>query len=172
GLSEDCAAINPRAHSLLAAQPGAAPLAGRPPGTARQPCGPKEEMMTKHLMAGVAAVSLFCLAGGVAIAKDDGRFETTIIGSTPGQTIAGVNSGGAPWTVAASEAEVSPSGQIEVEVKGLLLTAGPSVGTTGPVKNVAASVVCGGSGGTVVASTGGVPLSAAGDFEIEQKITL
>jgi hypothetical protein len=62
-----------------------------------------------------------------------------------------------------------------VEVKGLLIIApAPAnlVGTTGPVKNVAASVVCGGSGGTVVASTGGVPLNAAGDFEIEQKVTL
>jgi hypothetical protein len=126
-------------------------------------------------MAGVAAVTLFCLAGGVAVAKDDGNFETGIIGSTPGQTIAGVNAGGVPWTVAASEASVSPSGRIEVEVKGLLIIPpAPAnlVGTTGPVKNVAASLVCGGSGGAVVASTGGVPLSAAGNFEIEQKLAL
>jgi hypothetical protein len=129
--------------------------------------------MTKRVIAGAAAFGLFCLASGIAVAKDDGNFESGIIGSTPGQTIAGVSSGGAPWTVRDGEASVGPSGRIEVEVKGLLLTTGAPpalVGTTGPVANVAASLVCGGSGGTVVASTGGVPLSAAGNAEIEQAI--
>ena len=37
---------------------------------------------------------------------------------------------------------------------------------------VAASLVCGGSGGTVAASTKAVPLSAAGNAEIEDTLTL
>ncbi len=37
---------------------------------------------------------------------------------------------------------------------------------------VAASLVCGGSGGSVVGSTDGAPLSAAGDATMEGTITL
>ena len=71
-------------------------------------------------------------------------------------------SGGAPWTVSSGEASVSSSGSLKVEVQGLLLTPGAPanlVGTVGPVQMVAASLVCGGSGGMVVDSTPGVPLS-------------
>jgi hypothetical protein len=40
------------------------------------------------------------------------------------------------------------------------------------VTAVAASLVCGGTGGTVAATTGGVPLSPAGNAEIKQAIAL
>jgi hypothetical protein len=46
------------------------------------------------------------------------------------------------------------------------------VGTVGPVKEVAASLVCGGSGGTVAASTGGFPLAADGKATIFASVTL
>ena len=78
-------------------------------------------------------------------------------------------SGGAAWTVKAGQATVSANGRIEVEVEGLLLVA---TGTTGPVTMVSASLVCGGSGGTVVATTGAVPLSPAGNAQIEATIPL
>jgi hypothetical protein len=105
----------------------------------------------------------------------NGSFESSVIGSTPGATIGGVMSGGAPWTVARGEASVSASGKIEVDVRGLLLTTGAPanlVGTVGPVQMVAASLVCGGSGGVVAASTDGVPLSTTGQAEIEANIPL
>ena len=105
----------------------------------------------------------------------NGSFESSVVGSTPGATIGGVMSGGAPWTVARGEASVSGSGKIEVDVRGLLLGPGAPanlVGTVGPVQMVAASLVCGGSGGVVAASTDGVPLSTTGRAEIEAKITL
>jgi len=105
----------------------------------------------------------------------NGSFESSVVGSTPGATIGGVMSGGAPWTVAQGEASVSASGKIEVDVRGLLLATGAPanlVGTVGPVQMVAASLVCGGSGGVVAASTDGVPLSTTGRAEIEANITL
>lgn len=105
----------------------------------------------------------------------NGSFESSVVGSVPSTTVGGVASGGAPWTVASGEASVSGSGKLEVEVQGLLLTTGAPanlVGTTGPVIMVAASLVCGGSGGTVAASTDGVSLSPAGNAEIEATVTV
>ncbi|HLK22152.1 MAG TPA: hypothetical protein VKT81_24560 [Bryobacteraceae bacterium] len=104
----------------------------------------------------------------------NGSFESSVVGSTPGATIGGVNSGGAPWVAANGEASVSPSGKLEVDVRGLLLGPGAPanlVGTVGPVQMVAASLVCGGSGGVVAASTEGVPLSTTGRAHIEATVT-
>jgi hypothetical protein len=111
--------------------------------------------------------------------NDNGSFESSVIGSAPGTSVGGVQSGGAPWVVQSSEASISSNGQVRVEVHGLLIAAGgPAnlVGTTGPVTMVGTSLICGGSGGTVVPETGGVvspsPLSAAGNAEIEQAVNL
>lgn len=111
--------------------------------------------------------------------NDNGSFESGVIGSATGTSVGGVGSGGAPWVVKSGEASISSSGRIRVEVQGLLIaTGGPAnlVGTTGPVTMVGASLICGGSGGTVVPETGGVvspsPLSAAGNAEIEQAVNL
>src|SRR5262249_56692481 len=96
------------------------------------------------------------------------NFRSGIIGSNPGLTIGGVPSGGAPWVVREGKVNLTPSGELELEVKGLLLT---STGTTGPVTQITASLVCGGSGGMVVATTPAVNLSPEGDAELEAKIT-
>jgi hypothetical protein len=106
-------------------------------------------------------------------------FESSVIGSSPGQAVGGVISGGAPWVVSQGEASVSSSGRIEVEVKGLLIAPGgpPAVvGTTAGIAMVAATLVCGGSGGTAVPvpdlSITPAPLSTAGNAEIQQQVTL
>jgi hypothetical protein len=104
----------------------------------------------------------------------NGSAESSIVGSVPALTIGGVTSAGAPW-VAGGEASVSSRGDLEVHVKGLLLGPGAPpalVGTVGPVQMVAASLVCGGSGGAVVDSSDGVPLSSAGNAEIEASINV
>lgn len=102
-------------------------------------------------------------------------FDSGIVGSIPSTTVGGVASGAFPWTVAHGRASVSGTGKLRVEVHGLLLTTGAPpnlVGTTGPVMMVSASLVCGGSGGMVAASTDGVPLSTDGDAEIKATVTL
>ena len=100
-----------------------------------------------------------------------GSFRSGVIGSNPGLTIGGVPSGGAAWVVREGKASLTPSGELELEVKGLLISGGPLNGTTGPVTQIAASLVCGGSGGMVVATTAAVNLSPEGDAELEAKIT-
>lgn len=127
----------------------------------------------------VVRVMLACvLLAGVTFAgkhgkqsgdSEDGSFRSGLIGSVPGLTIGGVASGSAAWTLKSGKATVTPHGELQIEVEGLLLI---STGTTGPVTQVSASLVCGGSGGTVVATTPAVDLSAEGRAEIEAKITL
>ena len=134
----------------------------------------------------IAAVLALCCTGAIA---DHGHgnnnnndnnntaFTSGIVGSVPGATVAGVNSGGVPWTVTEGSATVSAAGRLKIEVQGLLIIAAPGVpanlvGTTGPVQMVAATLVCGGSGGTVAATTDPVPLSGAGNAEIEASVTL
>jgi len=108
---------------------------------------------------------------------NQGAFHSAVVGSTPGATVGGVASGGLPWVTSEGSASLSSSGRIHVEVSGLLLAAAAGVppnlvGTVGPVQMVAASLVCGGSGGTVVDSTTGVQLSAGGNAEIEGTLTM
>jgi hypothetical protein len=127
------------------------------------------------IKAGIAAV-LFS-TGAVAGDSGTGGLISSLVGSTPSTTVGGVVSGGVPWTISQARANVLSGGHLNLEVRGLLIKAGPGVppnlvGTTGPVQMVAVSLVCGGSGGTVAASTDGVPLSAAGNATIQTKLTL
>ncbi len=122
----------------------------------------------------ITAVAVCALS---AWADDNNRgFESGMVGSTPKTTVGGVASGGVPW-VATGKAVATGEGRFRVEIRGLLIANGPGVpanlvGTVGPVTMVAASLVCGGSGGTVVGSTDGAPLSAAGDAKMDGTITL
>jgi len=106
--------------------------------------------------------------------NNNNAFHSSIIGSSPNSSAGGVVSGGAPWVVREGSASIGGR-KLEVEVSGLLLGPGAPAavaGTVGPVQMVAASVVCGGSGGTVAATTEAVSLSSLGDAHIESGITL
>jgi len=120
----------------------------------------------------VRVVLLGGLLAGVFVLSamaEEFLFRSTIIGSNPNTVIGGVSSGGAPWTVQRGSAALNDNGLLRVEVRKLIL---PSLGSPGPVTSVSASLVCGGSGGTVVATTDPVPLSGDGDAEIEAGIKL
>lgn len=124
----------------------------------------------KKVLPSSVAVLVFLFAVSLVARAPQGQstFRSGVIGSNPGLTIGGIPSGGAAWVVREGKATLTPSGELELEVKGLLLA---STGTTGPVTQIAASLVCGGSGGMVVATTPAVNLSAEGDAELEAKIT-
>ncbi len=107
------------------------------------------------------------LIGFNARAENRGGFEARLVGSDVGEHVAGVPSGGAPWKVAHGEANVSGSGKIEVEIKGLLLASGANINTVGPVTMVLASLVC---GDVVAASTDAVPLASNGNAKIHEAI--
>lgn len=129
------------------------------------------------LMTAVFSISAFAEHGSRGGDNDESRLKSSVIGSTPGQIIGGILSGGAPWTVREADASLSDDGKLKVEVEGLLIAAGTGippalVGTVGPVKMVAASLVCAGSGGAVAASTGPVPFDSMGNAEIKASVML
>ena len=97
-------------------------------------------------------------------------FVAPLIGSNPGFTIANLKSGGAPWVVRHGAVILDDEGRIRADVRGLLL---PSTGTTGPVTQVAAVVVCfSTTGATVAATSKSVNLSSAGDARIRDRVTI
>jgi hypothetical protein len=113
------------------------------------------------------AMILSCFFSGlfaIGTVADEIAFLSPIVGSNPGLTIAGVNSGGAPWEVNHGFAVLNDDGRLRADVQGLVLT---NLGTAGPVTAVAASVVC---GGTVVVTTDSVPLSVDGNAGIHAKL--
>jgi hypothetical protein len=113
------------------------------------------------------AMILSCFVSGLfalSTVADEIAFLSPIAGSNPGITIAQIGSGGAPWMIDHGFAILNERGRLRVEVRGLIL---PSLGTTGPVTAVAASVVC---GDAVAATSDSVPLSADGNAEIHAKL--
>ncbi len=123
----------------------------------------------------------FLLVGASAgSASADTVFESEIVGKQVAfQEIAGLSPEVAqPWVVASGEVTIDDDGDLKAEMSGLLLTSGPGAGTVGPIRTVFASLVCqktvltGAPTNEVVVSTADVPLSAAGDAEIDEVITL
>src|SRR5215472_2400641 len=123
------------------------------------------------------------LAGGVAGARaaqathsdEGGQFFATLVpdlGPKVEPTIGGVAPGGFPWVLKSGHASLSRSGRLQAEVNGLLFAPGAPanlVGTTGPIRQVFASVVC--ANGPVI-STGAVTFSPDGDAQIHQQVAL
>jgi hypothetical protein len=99
------------------------------------------------------------LAAGAIAGDDGGLLNSTLIGSNPLQTIGGVPSGGLAWVVSKGHTTLNGDGSLNLRVEGLLLQ---STGTTGPVTEVSASLVCGGSGGTVFGHNGSRGFDAGG----------
>jgi hypothetical protein len=102
----------------------------------------------------------------VGTLADEFSFFSPIVGSNPMITIAGVGSGGAPWVVRHGVGILTDDGRLRVEVRGLIL---PSTGNTGPVTQVAASVVC---SDAVAATSKSVDISTDGNFQIRDRLSL
>jgi len=120
--------------------------------------------MKKIAAASVIFLCFVCGLFAVGTVADDIAFLSPIVGANPGVTIAGVQSGGAPWVVNHGFVVLNDEGRLRTDLRGLILQ---NLGTSGPVTAVAASVVC---GGAVAATTDSVPLSVDGNAEIHAKL--
>jgi hypothetical protein len=95
----------------------------------------------------------------------------TIVGNVndPGvsNTVAGISSGGLPWTTLGGRARVNlKTGQTAFNVTGLVLNGGDATGTPGPVTQVKGTLVCNaGKPDQAVLDTATVPLSPEGNAE-------
>ena len=85
----------------------------------------------KKKIAAVAVIlSCFvCAPFAVDTVADDIAFLSPIVGSNPGVTIAGVQSGAAPWLVNHGFAVVNDEGRLPADLRGLILQ---NPGTPGP----------------------------------------
>lgn len=98
------------------------------------------------------------------------------VGAT-GTPIRGLHGGGLPWVITSGEGEVDSAGNVEVEVRGLVLADAPAVPPnlrlTNPIANFRAVVSClDGSGNPVNVSTGLFPASPQGNADIEATVQL
>jgi len=127
-------------------------------------------MLTKFVGAGLTAALMVAAVTMTTEAKDDDTtYQSAIVGSTPGMTIGGVTSGGAAWKVARGRVTLEATGRLKIEVFGLVLVAND---TTGGIPEVVASLVCGGSGGSIAATSVQAGLSVAGNAEIRDELAL
>jgi hypothetical protein len=86
--------------------------------------------------------------------------------------------GGAPWSTLSGGAKVNLSnGQVQFEVKGLVLAAGSAlgltglpIGTTGGIPEVVGTLVCNVGGPSEIVDTPAVSLSATGDAHFSGKL--
>ena len=124
-----------------------------------------KKAFVKAVLLGTTMCGLFISS----IMAQEASFHSSIIGSNPHTIIAGVQSGGAPWTVRHGSVSLNGEGRLHIELKALIL---PQLGNAGPVTGISASLVCGGAGGVVVATTDSVPLSSDGNAEIEAHVSI
>ncbi len=114
-------------------------------------------------------------AGGQAV-LDFRSLTPNVLTGTAG-AIRGVPAGGLPWLLQRARARLTAGDRLRVEVRGLVLAAGPAAGTN-PVPQFRATLSClvengAGTGyDTVNVSSDPVPASTAGDATIDQTIAV
>jgi hypothetical protein len=120
------------------------------------------------LILGLGLLSATAAAADDTTSADDGSamLRASLQGSlTTDPPLFGVNPGGAPWQITRGLARVSMSGDVAVDVRGLII---PTRGNN-PVPTLAASLAC---NGQVVATTAAVPFSPEGDAQIRAQVTV
>jgi hypothetical protein len=117
--------------------------------------------MTASLMTALSAPSS---------AGETTRWKTIIGIVQPGNAVDGITGGAQPWSALDGEARVDlGSGEIEFEVRGLVLAGGGSIGTPDGVTHVSGTIACA-VGATV--STPLVPLTPQGNASFSGKVTV
>jgi len=127
----------------------------------------------------VFALLFSLLFASTSLAWDDGVVRwRNIVGviTAPGvsNTVAGIHSGGLPWTVAAGRARLDlATGVVTFFVEELVLVGGNASGTPGPVKSVKGTLVCnpGSTDDQAVIGTPAVPLDAQGNADFDGKLS-
>ena len=125
----------------------------------------------------VAFVPIRGKANPVLLAFDGGIGVDPVAGVTSTGTpalnlVRGVSPGGFTWKISRLNAQVQEDGRITVDGRGLLLTAGNAIGTTGG-QRVFATLFCGPAATATAhsSSVAGVAIQANGDFRIDDALT-
>lgn len=128
----------------------------------------------KILVAGMVALGL----AGTATASVGAEPRDTLLefdSMTPigagAPTARGLAGGGLPWVITSSSGTVDRQGHVDVKVHGLVLAAGPKIGTN-PITDFAATVSCVTPRGIMNVTTAGAPASSTGDSTIHATVAL
>jgi hypothetical protein len=135
----------------------------------------------KRVLAVVALPLLFAIASfagddsALPAGGDNAVIWSRIVGviTSPGVSnpVAGIASGGLPWTTSGGSAVVDSSGGVVFSVQGLVLVGGNASGTTGPVTSVKGTLVCNpGTSAQAVIDTPPTPLDAQGNADFAGKL--
>jgi hypothetical protein len=131
----------------------------------------------------VGAVGLLAAQGKDFIARFDGGIGVIPVSNGAGpvnadgtfpnvrlNVVRGVNPGAGPWRIADLRADIDDEGNIKVRGRGLLLASGNSIGQNAN-QSVFATLICEAAAPFVEHSTTStVPLSADGDFRIDDTL--
>lgn len=103
---------------------------------------------------------------------------STLTGTQSQAPLRGMSGGGLPWTIGSAMGFLTATGQLKVEVQGLVLAAGSNRGSN-PVASFRATVSCVQGDGTfdniqtgLFPATTGTAASGGGDADIETTVTL
>ena len=146
--------------------------------------------MKKFLLVNLSAIlflsAFFAGSASSATAKEPKILEfDTMVGVPAGLTgaqsqavLRGINGGGLPWTLTSAHGELKASGNLEIEVQGLVLAAGANIGSN-PSAVFRGLVSCLRSDGSVqnvltdpFPATTGPSSSGGGNAKIEATVTL
>lgn len=145
--------------------------------------------MKKLLLVSISMILLsvfFAGSASPATAKEPKILEfdtmvgvpSTLTGSQASTAFRGVNAGGLPWTLTSAHGELKASGELEVEIVGLVFAAGPNTGAN-TVASFRAIVSCVKSDGTIenilteaFPATTGPAASGGGNAKIETIVAL
>jgi hypothetical protein len=133
-----------------------------------------------------AAIAVLLLQATAASSRDNNLLEFSRMAPVTGpyvgasNPIRGINGGGLPWQIRSAHGELTSSGRLEVEVRGLVLFDGPPVPADrqgiNPIASFRAIVSClsisNGQPTTVNVATDPVPATSTGNAEIESRVTL
>jgi len=113
--------------------------------------------------------SLVTFDGGIGVDPASGVTST---GGAALNIVRGISPGGFPWQISRLRATVEVGGRIHLEGRGLLLTGGNAIGTTGG-QRVFATLFCGPAATASAHSSSptGVALEANGNFRIDDLLT-
>jgi hypothetical protein len=131
-------------------------------------------------LASVAAGALLATALAGPAAADGSsssvRWKTIVgiedAGGNGNNAVGGIGGGGQAWTTLGGQARVDlASGNLEFEVRGLVLAGGNSVGTRAGIALVKGTLVCNpGLPGQAIVDTPAVDLSLTGDAEFDGNV--
>lgn len=128
--------------------------------------------MSRSVRLAALAALVAALAFSASVSADPGGVKAldaslvALPASATGGTLQGVQAGGLPWRIEMGSARLFADGRLQVEVRGLVLDAGPAAGTN-PIPTARAIVTCAGAPATM---SGIVPFSATGDASIMETV--